>query len=101
MAVQLETNIKRFRGLSTDIKPGHVSFGEDIEMPNGSVFTEIDTGARFVWPGSWPWVRQEQTIEPLLIEMISVMSQILRTLEAMHRGHEEHLWEENVEVETE
>lgn len=102
MAVQLETSIKRFRGLSTDLKPGHDRDGraktEPIQtMPVGSVFTETDTGRRFIWRGSWPWERQEQTIEGLLERLIDVNEQILKQLTTTHRGHEEHLWEENVE----
>jgi hypothetical protein len=96
VGVQLETNTKRFRGLSTDLKPGHET---EAKPPVGSVFTETDTGERYIWTGSWPWVRQEQTIEGLLNELIEVNQQILNVLSATHRGHEEYLWEENVEPE--
>lgn len=102
MAVQLETTIQRFRGLSADIKPGRdlpLDAADEIfeTPPVGSIFTEVDTGARFVWTGSWPWVRQDQTIEPLLNRLIEVNSQMLQTLAAIQRGHEEHLWENEVE----
>jgi len=102
MAVTFETRIKRFRGLSTDTKPGR--FTEEVggpvgEIPVGSVFTEVDTGERFVWGGSWPWVRQDQTIEVILNDLIEVNLQILAVVEATHKGHEEHLWEDEVEVE--
>lgn len=98
MAVVLETTIKRFRGLSTDTKPVPTT---NNTIPIGSGFTETDTGARYVWRGSTPWVRQEQTIETLLGELIEVNYQMLATVTATHRGHEEHLWEEDVPVETE
>ena len=99
MAVQLETTTQRFRGLSTDVKPALYSkeVGEKLSPPPiGSVFTETDTGRRFVWTGSWPWVRQEQTIETLLSDLIDVNLQILETLSATQRGHEEYLWENEV-----
>lgn len=104
MAVQLETSNKRYRGLSTDLKPGHDRDGraktEPVQtIPVGSVFTETDTGKRFIWRGSWPWVRQEQTIEEILERLIEVNSQILQTLSATQRGHEEYLWENEVESE--
>ncbi len=102
MTVQLETNIKRFRGLSTDVKPGHDrdAIGEQLQTPPvGSVFTETDTGRRFIWRGSWPWIRQEQTIEGILERLIEVNTQILKMLSASHRGHEEYLWGNEVEPE--
>ena len=102
MAVTLETGaIKRFRGLSTDEKPGRVALavGDPVgEIPVGSVFTEIDTGARFVWGGSWPWVRQEQTIEALLNDLAEIGRETLAYIKAIHKGHEDHSWEEEVEV---
>jgi len=100
MGVQLETNTKRFRGLSTDTKPGRdaEAIGQLIQRPPvGSVFTETDTGERYIWNGTWPWVRQEQTVETMLEELIEVNQQILARLDATHRGHEEYLWEEDVE----
>jgi hypothetical protein len=105
MAVQLETTTKRFRGLSTDVKPGRdrdleAAASDPIQTPPvGSVFTETDTGERYIWRGSWPWVRQEQTIEAFLSELIEVNAQILAKLSDTHRGHEEYLWENDVEPE--
>lgn len=103
MAVVLETTHKRFRGLSTDQKPGRfpLEAGDPVgEIPVGSVFTEEDTGARYIWTGSWPWVRQEQTIEPLLAELIAVGKRLVAVAEATHRGHEEHGWERDVPIES-
>ena len=102
MAVQLETTTQRFRGLSTDVKPGHDTdnVGDKLQTPPvGSVFVETDTGARYVWTGSWPWTRQEQTIEEYLGELIDVNRQILDTLATTQRGHEEYLWENEVDPE--
>ena len=103
MAIQLETgSIKRFRGLSTDIKPGHdaQAIGELQQTPPaGSIFTESDTGDRYVWTGSWPWIRQEQTIEGFLERLIDVNTQILSELTAIRRGHQEYDWGDEVEPE--
>ena len=97
MAVRLETGAtKRYRGLSTDEKPGRVAnaIGDELQVPpTGSVFTEIDTGARYVWQGDWPWIRQEQTVEILLSDLIEVNSAVLDELAAIRRGHEEYGWE--------
>ena len=97
MAVQLEHAHARYTGLSTDEKPGRNAeeVGGEYQRPTiGSVFVETDTGKRFVWLGSWPWVRQEQTIESLLERLIDVNTKILEVLAATQRGHEEYLWEE-------
>ena len=97
MATQLEQHADRYRGLSTDEKPGRsrAEVGGTFQpVAVGPVFTETDTGKRFVWNGSWPWVRQEQTIEELFERLISVNTQILEVLVATQRGHEEYLWED-------
>jgi len=97
MAVLMEHAHARYTGLSTDEKPGlHAeTIGGEYQRPaTGSVFVETDTGARYVWLGSWPWVRQEQTIETLLERLIDVNTQILEVLSATQRGHEEYLWNE-------
>jgi len=93
--VQLEAHTVRYRGLSTDLKPGHSREpeGGPIQRPPvGSVFTETDTGKRYIWTGSWPWVRQEQTVEALLVELIETNLRILEVLAATQRGHEEYAW---------
>ena len=73
MAVTLETGtIDRWRGLSTDTKPQATKVG--------SIFTEIDTGHRYVWGGSWPWVRQQQTIDVAFMEMNGLLTEILEEL---------------------
>ena len=94
--MQLESGqIQRFRGLSTESKPGTRAeeIGQPLQLPPvGSTFTEIDTGARFVWRADG-WIRQEQTIESLLERLIIVNEQVLETLAATQRGHAEYLWE--------
>ena len=97
MAVTSEGASKRYRGLSTDIKPGRTRPGDgapERTPPVGSTFTETDTGARFVWTGSWPWERQEQTIEPLLRDINESIQELVSQMATIIRGHEEHLWEE-------
>ena len=100
MAVTLETTIKRFRGLSTDTKPTRLD-EDKTPLPVGSVFTEEDTGHRYKWDGSWPWVRQEQTIETMFSELVDLHRETLSVLKATHQGHEEYTWGETVEVESE
>jgi len=101
MAVQTEAQTKRYRGLSTDAKPGleREDGQRDRVPPVGSVFTEIDTGARYTFTDSGTWTRMQQTVERLLTQQLDVMEQILSRLDATHRGHEEFLWEENAELE--
>ena len=101
MAVRRETTTARFRGLSTDQKPGAFTEADGLpvqKMPIGSVFTESDTGRRYAWDGN-EWIRLEQTIEALLETLIASNTDILAMLKATHRGHEEHLWEETVPIE--
>ena len=97
MSVRLETGaLKRYRGLSTDEKPGRVAnaIGDKLQTPPvGSVFTETDTGARYIWQGDWPWVRQEQTVEALLCELIETTQAVQTELQAIRRGQEEYVWE--------
>ena len=100
MVVVLEAgSIKRWRGLSTDEKPRFAD-ESNAAIPVGAIFTELDTGQRFVWGGTWPWVRQEQTIEALFAALMDVNEQILVYLKAIHQGHELHLWGANVEVDS-
>ena len=100
MAVTLETNGKRYRGLSTDQKPGVFPdiAGQALQVPpEGSTFKEIDTGRLYVWQ-SGEWKLQPQTLEALLEESIELQRAILATFQATQRGHELYLWEEQVET---
>lgn len=102
MAITWHTAGKRYYGLSTDEKPGHdgtTTAGTYQIPPLNSVFVEIDTGKRFIWTGSWPWVRQDQTIETLLGELIDTNRQILDTLNALARGQGEYLAQHGIEIE--
>jgi hypothetical protein len=99
MAVTLENTIERFRGLSTDTKPGLFpeTVGGTAQRPReGSVFHEIDTGRRFIYHAGG-WVKQPQTIEALLVETIDLQVQILAALRATHRGHELYQWKSLVD----
>lgn len=100
MAVTLETTIKRFRAFSWDEKPRVPDEGES-PIPVGSITTEIDTGHRYYWTPTGQWVRQEQTIEVMFSELMDINREMLEVLRATHRGHEEHDWEETVEIEEE
>lgn len=101
MAVTLETTGKRYRGLSTDGKPGvNVdAVGDVIQRPTeGSVFTEIDTGVRYIYHVG-EWIKQPQTLETLLSHSIEIQSAILAQLKATHSGHESFSWDgETVDV---
>ena len=87
MAVTSEAAIKRFRGLSTDEKPGLSSpAGEQIQkFPVNSVFTERDTGERYIWDGVL-WFRQEQTIETRISELTDVMFDILAEMKVVRQA---------------
>ncbi len=92
MTVTREGTITRFRGLSTDEKPGRtieeaapdgISLRQD-DIHEGSVFTEVDTGHRYIWRGQ-SWVRQEQTIDAQFAELGEIMREAvtaLRTIQA-------------------
>lgn len=100
MAVTYENSIKRYRGLSTDQKPGVFPDAVGLETqrpPDGSTFTEIDTGRRHVYH-SGEWKLQPQTIEALLLESIELQREILAQLKSTHLGHELHLWSTEVEL---
>jgi len=98
MAVQLETTISRYRGLSTDTKPaiGLTELGEEpIVLRAGSVFRERDTGDRYEWTGS-TWERQEQTIETLfenLTDLNREMLSALRVIQAAVATLANNAWE--------
>ena len=102
MAIQLEKHVNRYRGLSTDQKPGRFR-GPDGNKPSGipvgSVFTETDTGKRFVWTVSKEWARQEQTVETLLGDLVDINSKILDELKITRAGHQEFSWGDELDVE--
>lgn len=78
MAVQLLGNAKTYQGLSTDPKPA--------DVPTGSTFTELDTGAVAQWSGT-AWFRQpgaattfdtESGMASLLITIATELGKIRR-----------------------
>lgn len=100
MAV-LETTVKRYRGLSTDARPGLApdAAGEVLQKPpQGSTFTALDTGQRWIFYGS-EWVVQRQTLDTLLVEIIDRLASIEAVLRATHAGNEAHVWGESVTIE--
>lgn len=85
MAVELDTGaISRWRGLSTDGKPRYSDDGNLKPIRVGSRFDEVDTGHRYVWGGSWPWIRQTQTIDTAFSEMNELLRDILEATQANH-----------------
>ena len=84
MALTLESGAtSRWRGLSTDKKPGEPGISDDQPVRVGSIVTETDTGDRYVWQGSWPWVLQEVSISLLFAELMAIEQEQLRVLPSM------------------
>ena len=83
MAVTLESGhgIQRWRGLSTDAKPGLIPAevgGLISPMPAGSTFTELDTGNFWIWDGSGPWVLQEKAkVEIKVKDVLSLLEEFV------------------------
>ena len=92
-----------YEGLSTDEKPGRspIATGEAVaKIPVNSKFRATDTGERWLWPGSWPWVRDESPLDAAINRLADVTQNAVNILAATHKGHEKHLWEDTVEIET-
>jgi hypothetical protein len=62
MAVKLITDVRKFIGLSTDTKPYLTGIG--------GKFTEIDTGAKFLWNGE-QWV-DDLTLTYAFLEALKI-----------------------------
>ena len=83
MVVSLESGhgVQRWRGLSTDVKPGltPAEVGGSIPaMPAGSTFTELDTGDLYIWDGSVPWVLQEKAeVEIKVRDVLSLLEELV------------------------
>lgn len=82
MTVRLEGVIRRYIGLSTDIKPvlGVQADGSPIapnDLPAGSSFLESDTGAIYRWTGE-AWSRAPADNEELYVleALLVVVSEI-------------------------
>ena len=99
-----DRSITRFRGLSTDEKPGRIieeaaEDGISLREPQineGSVFTEVDTGHRYIWRGQWPWERQEQTIDAQFAELSGLMAEavsVLKVIQAATATQANGAWE--------
>ena len=106
---------RHYYALSTEPKPDGTLFG----IKRGSILEWTDTGERFIWAGRYddainppipgtvdlgwlPYVGREAAdtleLEGQLEQLIALNSEILEALRAQHRGHEEYLWREPVEV---
>ena len=89
-----------YHGLSTDEKPGYSpseTGGKVPSIPMGSEFIETDTQNKFEWHGAW--VSNGKTLEGILADLSALTQRTLDLAVATHRGHEKHLWQENVAVE--
>ena len=68
MAVKLEGSIKRYLGLSTDLKP---SSTDEDKIPVGSSFLETDTGRIYRFDGyTWSVATEELTTRDLLAALL-------------------------------
>ena len=78
MAVKLETNIKRFIGLSTDAKPLPIV---DSDLPVGSSFLENDTGTIYRWDGQmWlcpPAADQQLAVLQIILVEITQLRELV------------------------
>ena len=93
MTVRLEGPIRRYIGLSTDVKPiiGIQSDGSTIEvtdLPAGSSFMEPDTGRIYRWDGA-TWTlpapggdEQLYVLQALLIEITQLRQMVELTIGA-------------------
>ena len=92
MELESGQSIQRWRGLSSEEKPGRAidTLDEDnaypLPIPVGSVLTEIDTGQKFYWDGGWPWKIQAQTIDEMFFELMQVNLQMLQEMRAIKRA---------------
>ncbi len=89
MELESGQSIQRWRGLSSEEKPGRaidILDGDNETpafVPTGSVFTELDTGHRYIWRGQWPWERQEQTIDAQFEELSGLMREAVTALKVI------------------
>ena len=87
MALTLESGAThRWRGLSTDKKPGEPGISDEEPIRVGSIVTETDTGDRYVWRGSWPWVLQEVSISLLFAELMAIEQEQLGVLRQIRQA---------------
>lgn len=70
-------------------------------VPTGSMLTHTDTGDRFIYNADekvWhTFIGTEDVVEVLEVNQ-GLLQEIRDILAATHHGHEEHLWEEEVEI---
>ena len=92
MELESGQSIQRWRGFSTEEKPGRAIdiLDGDNEypqpIPTGSVLTEIDTGNKFYWDGGWPWKLQAQTIDEMFFDLVQLNLQMLQVMKDIKRA---------------
>ena len=79
MSVTREATITRFRGDSSDAKPG---LDSEPTIQVNSTFTERDTGDRYLWNGA-VWVRQVQTIETMFLGLMEINAEMLGEMKTL------------------
>ncbi len=88
MAVYLEsgTSISRWRGLSSDPKPQFADVDDSTPIREMSVFRELDTGRQFIWTDDQGWVRQNQSVETLLMDVVERLDISIELQQQAMRG---------------
>lgn len=83
MAVVLESSsLRRYYGLSTDAKP--VTEATEDTIPNGSVFTETDTGREYTWDGTaWTYATAATSAAAAQSEQLELLGDIVNELRAI------------------
>jgi len=82
-----ESTIKNYSGLSTETKPT-IAAGDDV--PNGSRWREVDTGATYFFNTSddkWYEVSEAQkvlSVSPNIFDVASILNGVLKELKIMN-----------------
>ncbi|MEE8465480.1 MAG: hypothetical protein V3S68_03320, partial [Dehalococcoidia bacterium] len=58
---------------------------ETTPIKEMSVFRELDTGRQFVWTGNG-WIRQNQTVESLLMDVVERLDLMVELQQQTMRG---------------
>ncbi len=86
MTVRLETTIRRYIGLSTDVKPDGVDAGGISRvnlLPAGSSFLETDTARIYRWDGQhWTYAIDGDESASLLAEILAALVHLCELQEA-------------------
>lgn len=82
MTVQLIGTFRNYVGLSGDQKPV-TQVGSVI--PNGSTFTETDTGRKFVWD-AYRWNLVSDGMDRVIVDRLEQIIEELRELKEIHQA---------------